>query len=205
MPLPIIHAKWPRKALRYFIKQTEGLSPIQSRQQEILVTVDTALAISTYNIANPLATCTIEVTETEAFYLSGGITFWLSCVGDGYVPLANDDGRCNLIAQVGWTAAQVRDGFITQLNAYARSMHAPTDGYYDTLKALPGTAADTLRLLMPIGTVGAPGLPIPVVGPAPLDAVLTFTGRVVPLAPGIIGPRRHIFRVEFPDLPRGGD
>jgi hypothetical protein len=200
--LPIIHAKWPRQALQYFLRQTAGLSPIQSRQQEILVTVDTALAIFTYNAANPGATTTIEVTNTEAFYPGGGIIFWM-WRSDEPAPPPNDDGRCNLIAQVGWTAAQVRDGFVAQINAYARSMHVPTDAYYDSLKAIPTTAADQFRLLMPIGTVGAPSA-INIVGPVPIDAVLTFGGVVVPLAPGIIGPRRHIFRVAFPDVPRGG-
>lgn len=202
MTLPVINVPWPRRALKFFIRQAAQLSPIQSRQQEILVTVDTALAIFTYNAANPGATTTIEVTNIETFYPGGGIIFWM-WRSDEPAPPPNDTGRCNLIATVGWTAAQVRDGFVAQINAYARSMHVLNDGYYDTLKAIPATATDQFRLLMPIGTVGAPSA-ITVVGPVPIDAVLTFAGRSVPLAPGIIGPRRHIFRVPYPVPPAAG-
>jgi hypothetical protein len=202
MTFPTINAPWPRQALKFFLKQATAIAPIETRQQEILVTVDTALAISNYNIANPLATTIVEVTNIEPFYPGGGIIFWMSCVGDGYVPLPNDDGRCNLIAQVGWTAAQVAAGYIAQINAYAAAMHLATDGYYDTLTALPGPAADQFRLLMPVGTNGAPSA-INIVGPVPIDAVLTFGGITVPLAVSLLGPRRHIFRVGYP-MPRGG-
>lgn len=201
MSLPIINVRWPRKGLRFFVRQAASLSPIESRQQDFIVTCTDAAAISVYNIANPLAPSSIEVAESETFYPGGNITFWPLQVGD-YVPLPNDDGRCHLIAQVGWTAAQVSTGFIAQINAYARSMQQITDGYYNTLLATPYAGFPNAFILrMPIGTNGAASAVTQV---GPVVAAARWTGVTVPLVLGLIGPRRHAFRVPYPMPPAAG-
>jgi hypothetical protein len=198
--IPMINAPWPRKALKFFVRQQAYLSPIQSRQQEHVVTCVDAATISAYNIANPLAPCSIEIAESQTFYTFGNITFWSLRTGD-YVPAPNDEGRCNLIATAGWTAPQVATGFIAQINAYARSMHQLTNGYYDTLSAVPYAGFPNAFLLrMPIGTDGA-ATAVTQVGPVVASA--RWNGVTVPLAYGIIGPRRHVFSVPYPVPPQG--
>lgn len=197
----LMNVRWPRPALSYFLRQAIFLSPIQTRQQEIIMTVEDSATISAWNIANPATPCSLEIAESETFYLSGSITFWPLQVGD-YVPPPNDDSRCNLICQPGWADFEVRNSFVTQINAYAKSMHIATDGYYDSLKAIPMTLpTNQLRILMPIGTEGFADS-ITMIGVGGYTAV--YAGRTIPLAPGIIGPRRHIFGVHFPEPPPVG-
>jgi hypothetical protein len=195
---PFINANYPRSALKFFLSQAGQLNPLQTRQQEIVVTCSDAATIAAWNLANPH--CSLELTETETMYPFGGIVFWMLQVAD-YVPPANDAGAVYLTAQLGWTAAQVSTGCQAQINAYAAAMRTVTNGYYDSLKAVPYAGFPNAFLLrMPIGTNGGPVTETDV---GPVVSSLRWQGVTVPLAPGIIGPRRHIFAVPYPQ-PRGG-
>ncbi len=197
---PFINVSYPRSALKFFLKQHNQLNPLQTCQQEFVVTCSDAATIAAWNLANPLAHCSLAITETETMYPFGGITFWMLQAAD-YVPPADDSGAVYLTATAGWTAAQVSTGFQAQINAYAAAMRTVTAGYYESLKAVPYDGFPNAFLLrMPIGTNGAP---VSEVDTGPVVSSLRWQGRTVPLAPGIIGPRRHIFAVPYPQ-PRGG-
>lgn len=196
MGIPELQIPWPTAGLRRLgVQRPDPISPLFSRQQEVELTCATNAAYSAF-----VGDVELVVNEVDTgVFPSAALTF--SILPNGPIvpaPVQTED-RCILVAENGWTAAQCATGFIAQINAYVRTMHSFSllQGIYDSMRAIPGTTAADVRILLPFGLVGNP-TSYPLTGPGAV--ALLFGGIDRPLAHSLLGHRRHVFGVTYPRI-----
>lgn len=109
----------PLAAIRRLRSQTEHVSPMQSCQQEILVTGFTDATLQAWMTAHPLAPYySLLVSDADNILPYTQLEFRFASTTAAGV---DDAGLCNVVTTAGQTAAQVSDTSQDQINAWARN------------------------------------------------------------------------------------
>lgn len=181
----------PRKALVRIQSQSPAVSDLQSCQQEIFMVIQNFATLDAY-LATPGNECYIQLDATDYIlpYTSVEIQIGVTPVDPStWTPWSVGV----YLTPADTTPALAIASICTQLRAYVNQMVRLGFPAFDSFKfGIRGTTE--LKILMPWGILGAGGFNTD--GPDGVEgAVAGLPGIDHPLWFGIIGPRRHCFRV----------
>jgi hypothetical protein len=187
-----IPGTFPRGAITRIRSQTASPSVLQSCQQEITVRCVDYTTLGTY-LATPGHVWVWTVGDHNQIlpYTSLGFRVALDAKTQPDAPWADE----LFLTAADTTAALAAARLASQINTFAATMGA----IYPDVRSLRAASNDAdLTIYMPWGMLGVADL-FDVNGPLGEEgAAVGNPGVDNPLVFGIIGPRRHVFRVNFP-------